>query len=48
MYTCVIYEGRSSVRDFSELSSVNSETEQYNYRSKAAGIDHNGITVTCL
>ena len=33
------------MRDFSELSSVNSETEHYNYRSKAAGIDHNEITV---
>ena len=29
---------RGQVCDFSELSSVNSETEQYKYRSKVAGI----------
>ena len=32
------------VHDFSELSSVNSQTEQYNYRSKAAGIEHSRNT----
>ena len=34
-------EFKCTVRDLSEPSSVNSETEQYNYTSKAAEIYHN-------
>ena len=39
-------EVKCTVRDLSELSSVNSETElQYNYRSDKQHTDHNETTV---
>ena len=42
----VSVEFKCTVRDFSELSSVNPETElQYNYRSEKQHTDHNETTV---